>query len=63
MLVCSKSSVATKKGNKLGITEVAHSDKPDFTAIILDFEYIIKKTVNIKNENGIIFFLNFKIFI
>ena len=38
ILVCIKSSVATKKGKIEGITEFAHRAKPDFTAGKLLFE-------------------------
>ena len=40
MFVCSKSSVATKNGNKDGTTEVAHKIRPFFTAVKLFLEII-----------------------
>ena len=61
ILVCIKSSVATKNGNKEGMTELAHKDKPDLTACKLDLENISKQMVNNKNKIGKKFFLNFEI--
>ena len=48
MFVCIKSSVATKKGNKEGTTEVAQRLIPDLTADKLEFENIKIEIVNSK---------------
>ena len=44
-------SVATKKQNKEGITELAHNAKPDLAASKLDFEKNIKDRVKIIRKN------------
>ena len=59
MLVCIKSSVATKKGNKEGTTEVAQRLIPDLTAVKLEFENIKIERVNVKNRRDIKFLFNF----
>ena len=53
MFVCIKSSVATKKGNKEGTTEVAHSEIPFLTADKLELENIRIHNVNTKNIKDI----------
>ena len=60
MLVCIRSSVATKNGNKDGTTEFAQSNNPDFTAGRLLFEKINKHKVKTINIIGKKFFRNFK---
>ncbi|MCI8760006.1 MAG: hypothetical protein HFJ34_02625 [Clostridia bacterium] len=52
-------SVATKNGNKEGITELAQSDNPDFTAGRLLFEKINKQKVKPKNKREKKFLFNF----
>ena len=61
MLVCIKSSVATKKGNKEGTTEVAQRLIPDLTADKLELENIKIEMVNSKNKRDIKFLFNFNI--
>jgi hypothetical protein len=56
--VCDKSSVATKKGNKEGITEFAHKERPFFTATRLFLEKINKQNVKNKKSIGKKFFFN-----
>ena len=46
IFVCINNSVATKKGNRDGTTEVAQSDIPDFTAFKLELENIKIQIVN-----------------
>ncbi len=59
MLVCIKSSVATKKGNKEGTTEVAHRLIPDLTAVKFALEKIKIEIVNSKNRSDTKFLFNF----
>jgi hypothetical protein len=59
MFVCISNSVATKNGNNEGITLVANSCKPFFTAGKFAFENTSKPTVNARNNNGIMFLFNF----
>lgn len=58
-MVCIKSSVATKKGNKEGTTEVAQRLIPDLTADKLELENIKIESVNSKNRRDIKFRFNF----
>lgn len=58
ILVCINSSVATKKGNREGITEFAHKDNPDLTAGRLLLEKMRRQNVNPKNKRGSIFRFN-----
>lgn len=51
IFVCINNSVATKKGNKEGTTEVAHNVKPVFTAAKLFFEN--SKILNAKHRKTI----------
>ena len=60
IFVCINNSVATKKGNRDGTTEVAQSDIPDFTAFKLELENIKIQIVNSKNMSDNIFLFNFK---
>ena len=57
--MCIRSSVATKKGNKEGTTEVAQRLIPDLTADKLEFENIKIEMVNSKNKRDIEFLFNF----
>mgnify|MGYP001055528132 CR=1 FL=1 len=45
-----RSSVAIKKGNKLGSTELDHNTSPDFAASKLEEENKIKNIVKSKNK-------------
>ena len=60
ILVCISNSVATKKGNKEGTTEVAHNCKPDFIAGRLLPEKINKQAVKAKKINAKKFRLTLK---
>ena len=59
MFVCSKSSVATKNGNKDGTTEVAHKIRPFFTAVKLFLENNKSETAKIRKTNAKKFLFNF----
>lgn len=59
MFVCIRSSVATKKGNKEGTTELAHKERPDFIAGKLLLEKIKRQKVNSKKIIGSKFRLSF----
>ena len=59
ILVCIKSSVATKKGKREGITEFDHRAKPDFTAGKLLFENNNKLKVKIRKIKGRKFLFSF----
>lgn len=50
-----------KKGNKEGITELAHKERLDFTAGKFDFENNNKLKVKIINKNGKKILLKLKI--
>ena len=54
-------SVATKKGNKVGTIELAHSSNPFFAAYRLVLENITRHIVNMINRNGKISCFNFNI--
>ena len=54
-----RSSVATKKGNSVGTTDIAHSFKPVFAAKIFEEENNIKQNVNSNNTNCNKKFFNF----
>ena len=58
MFVCSKSSVATKNGNKDGTTEVAHKIRPFFTAVKLFLENNKSETAKIRKTNAKKFLFN-----
>ena len=53
--------MATKNGNKEGITDVTQREIPDFTADRLVFENIKIEIVNNKNKREIKFLFTFKI--
>ena len=57
MLVHESSSVATKKGKRVGTIEVDHKLRPDFVAFKFDDENNTKHIVKTKNKVGKIFFL------
>ena len=57
--MCNNSSVATKKGNKDGTTDVAHSVKPFLTAIRLFFENSKRLNAKIKKIIAKKFLFNF----
>ena len=59
MLVCISNSVATKKGNREGTTELAHRAKLDLIAGRLLFEKMSKQKVNPKNNKGNKFLFSF----
>ena len=59
IFVLESNSVATKKGNKDGTTEVPHKINPDFAATRLEEENITKHIVNSNIKIGIMFFLIF----
>lgn len=59
MFVCIRSSVATKKGNKEGTTELDHKERPDFIAGKLLLEKIKRQKVNSKKIIGSKFRLSF----
>ncbi len=52
-----KSSVAIKKGKRLGSTELDHNNSPDFAASKLEEENKIKNIVKSKNKTVQKFFL------
>ena len=52
ILVCISNSVATKKGNKEGTTQLAQSCNPDFIAGRLLLEKINKQAVKHKKINA-----------
>ena len=54
-----RSSVATKKGNSVGTTDIAHSFKPVFAAKIFEEENNIKQNVNSNKTNCNKKFFNF----
>ena len=57
MFVLDSSSVAIKKGNREGTTELAHSFKPDLAACRLEEENTTKQAVKSKTMIEIKFFL------
>ena len=59
IFVCNNSSVATKKGNKDGTTDVAHSVKPFLTAIRLFFENSKRLNAKIRKIIAKKFLFNF----
>lgn len=59
IFVCINSSVDTKNGKSEGTTDVAQSERPDFTAIRLSFENNKRHMINIKNKKAKKHFLNF----
>ena len=59
IFVCINNSVATKNGKSEGTTELAHNDKPDFTAGRLELENTNKQSVKVKNIIGKKFLFNF----
>ena len=58
-LVWPSNSVAIKKGNKAGTTDLAHSSRPTFAACKLLLEKITRKIVNKTNNTEIKLFFNF----
>lgn len=52
MFVCISNSVATKKGNKEGITELAHRERPFFTAGKFELEKINKQKTKLRKSAG-----------
>ena len=58
MFVCSKSSVATKNGNKDGTTEVAHKIRLYFTAVKLFLENNKSENAKIRKTNAKKFLFN-----
>ena len=61
MFVLDSSSVAIKKGNREGTTELAHSFKPDLAACRLEEENTTKQAVKSKTMIEIKFFLILKL--
>ena len=57
--MCISNSVATKNGKREGTTELAQSNKPDFTAGRLLLEKINKQKVKPKNKREKKFLFSF----